>query len=96
MLSGIFLGSIAFGVGNLTDQHTSLGYNISVIGLQPDLKVPDFILDRLFNKKLAKTWAFSFSLYKKGKGALTIGGYNTSKFSGPLEKFAIQLNNNNQ
>lgn len=87
---------MTFGVGDLSHPFTSLGRDVGIMGLRPDPKVDDFILDKLLAKKLVKSRAFSFSLREKGKGALSFGGYDTSKFSGPLEKLAIQPNKNNQ
>lgn len=56
----------------------------------------DFILQKLMDKKLVKSRAFSFALRKEGQGAIAFGGYDTSKFSGPLEKLAIQPSTGDQ
>ncbi|KAG8408308.1 hypothetical protein J3459_017913 [Metarhizium acridum] len=93
-IGGTSLGSMQFGVGNLSSPHTSLGRNVGIMGLLPNPKVKDFILDKLLEKNLVKSRTFSFSLREKGKGALSFGGYDTSKFSGPLEKFAMQPSDN--
>lgn len=60
------------------------------MGLIPDPKVEDFILDKVLEKKLVKSRAFSLGVREKGKGGLAFGGYDTKKFSGPLEKLPIQ------
>ncbi|KAK2594853.1 hypothetical protein QQS21_007441 [Conoideocrella luteorostrata] len=61
------------------------------MGLLPD-EAPDseFILTKLRDKKLVKSRAFSMGLRDKGQGALTFGGYDTSKFSGPLETIPLK------
>ncbi|KID84321.1 secreted aspartic proteinase [Metarhizium guizhouense ARSEF 977] len=87
---GTSLDRMKFGVGNLTAPHTNLGRLVGVMGLIPDPKVEDFILDKVLEKNLVKSRAFSLGLREKGKGALAFGGYDTKKFSGPLEKFPMQ------
>lgn len=92
-LLGVSMGPIKFGVGDLTNPSTRLGRVVGTMGLLPPTDAKsneDFILKKLLDKKLVKSRAFSIALRNKGQGALTFGGYDTSKFSGPLEKFAIQ------
>lgn len=72
---------------------TRLGRHVGTMGLLPPADAKsndDFILKKLLDKNLVKSRAFSIGLRKKGQGALAFGGYDTSKFSGPLEKLAVQ------
>ncbi|KJK76295.1 hypothetical protein H634G_08355 [Metarhizium anisopliae BRIP 53293] len=87
---GSSLDRMKFGVGNLTAPHTSLGRLVGVMGLIPDPKVEDFILDKVLEKNLVKSRAFSLGVREKGQGGLAFGGYDTKKFSGPLEKLPMQ------
>ncbi|OAA70605.1 candidapepsin-4 precursor [Cordyceps fumosorosea ARSEF 2679] len=50
----------------------------------------DFVSQKLLDKKIVKTRAFSMALREKDQGLLTFGGYDTSKFSGTLERLPLQ------
>ncbi|KAM3449599.1 hypothetical protein MY3296_006819 [Beauveria thailandica] len=88
-----------FGVGNMNSPHTTVGRIVGVMGLRPPVatrdKNTDFVPQKLLHKKITKTRAFSMALREKGQGVLTFGGYDTSKFSGPLEKLPILPNKSN-
>ncbi|KAM3425898.1 hypothetical protein NHJ13734_009828 [Beauveria thailandica] len=88
-----------FGVGNMNSPHTTVGRIVGVMGLRPPVatrdKNTDFVPQKLLDKKITKTRAFSMALREKGQGVLTFGGYDTSKFSGPLEKLPILPNKRN-
>lgn len=56
----------------------------------------DFILKKLLDQKVTKSRAFSAGVRTKGRGALTFGGYDTAKFSGPLEKLPMKPHKHNQ
>ncbi|KAF1730512.1 putative aspartic-type endopeptidase opsB [Beauveria bassiana] len=95
-LGGKSLGQLAFGIGNMTSPHTTLGRTIGVMGLLPapphSKDSTDFVPQMLLDKKITKTRAFGMALRENGQGLLTFGGYDTSKFSGPLEKLPILPN----
>ncbi|EGX92128.1 candidapepsin-4 precursor [Cordyceps militaris CM01] len=93
-IGGKSMDKLNFGIGNMTSPHTTLGRLVGVMGLLPPSKANkdvDFVPQKLLDKKLVKTRAFSMGLRKKGQGLLTFGGYDTSKFSGSLEKLPLQL-----
>ncbi|KAM3436030.1 hypothetical protein MY4824_004508 [Beauveria thailandica] len=85
-----------FGVGNMNSPRTTLGRIVGVMGLRPPRATrdgnTDFVPQKLLDEKITKTLAFSMALREKGQGMLTFGGYDTSKFSGPLEKLPILPN----
>ncbi|KAK2592408.1 hypothetical protein QQS21_009891 [Conoideocrella luteorostrata] len=93
-IGGSLISNMTFGIGNMSHPRTRVSRYVGTMGLLPssDQEDPEFILTKLRDKKLVKSRAFSIGLREKGKGALTFGGYDTSKFSGPLEKFSMVSN----
>lgn len=83
----------------MTSRYTRLGRIVGVIGLLPAPPgrkgSTDSVPQMLLNKKVTKSSAFGMALRQKGRGQLTFGGYDTSKFSGPLEKLPILPNGKN-
>ncbi|KAM3539400.1 hypothetical protein ARSEF1564_007692 [Beauveria bassiana] len=98
-VGGKSLGKLNFGVGDMTSRYTRLGRIVGVIGLLPAPPgrkgSTDSVPQMLLNKKVTKSSAFGMALRQKGRGQLTFGGYDTSKFSGPLEKLPILPNGKN-
>ncbi|KAF5120337.1 Aspartic proteinase yapsin-1 [Metarhizium anisopliae] len=83
------VGKVTLGVGDLDRPGTNLGRHVGVLGLLPERgneNSKDFILQSLLDQNIVKSKAFGLGVRKHGQGALTFGGYNTSKFSGQLEK----------
>lgn len=76
-------------MGDLDRPGTNLGRHVGVLGLLPERgneNSKDFILQSLLDQNIVKSKAFGLGVRKHGQGALTFGGYDTSKFSGQLEK----------
>ncbi|KIE01415.1 Peptidase aspartic, partial [Metarhizium majus ARSEF 297] len=90
-VKGRSLGELQFGVANLEKWPTSVGRNVGILGLRaPGPKnsyANEFILKKMLDNKVISDAAFSMSVDEKGKGAITLGGYDTKKFAGPLDKF---------
>lgn len=86
---GRSVGKVTLGVGDLDRPGTNLGRHVGVLGLLPERgneNSKDFILQSLLDQNIVKSKAFGLGVRKHGQGALTFGGYDTSKFSGQLEK----------
>ncbi|EFY97922.1 peptidase A1family protein [Metarhizium robertsii] len=86
---GRSVGKVTLGVGDLDRPGTNLGRHVGVLGLLPERgneNNKDFILQSLLDQNIVKSKAFGLGVRKHGQGALTFGGYDTSKFSGQLEK----------
>ncbi|EGX88264.1 candidapepsin-4 precursor [Cordyceps militaris CM01] len=97
--AGKSLGNLTMGLGDLTKPGDKLSRQVGVIGLVPSENSADpksFILERLLDQNLVKSKMFSIGVRKHGHGALTFGGYDTSKFSGPLEKLPMVRSRSNQ
>ncbi|KAK2616789.1 hypothetical protein QQS21_000166 [Conoideocrella luteorostrata] len=93
-IGGVSFGKTSFGIANMTRKLASISRNVGCMGLTTGKDVDTSILAKLQKKNLVKNRAFSMALRKKDQGALIFGAYDTSKFSGPLEKFAIQPGKN--
>ncbi|KAK2593846.1 hypothetical protein QQS21_008461 [Conoideocrella luteorostrata] len=102
-IGGSSIGKMSFGVGNMSHPGTRLGRHVGTMGLLPYKNDTDknrqadreFILTKLKANKIINSRAFSINLREKGRGALTLGGYDTSKFSGPLERVDLEKNDLN-
>ncbi|KAK2598056.1 hypothetical protein QQS21_005833 [Conoideocrella luteorostrata] len=95
-ICGKSLGRSRIGVADLSK--SKLSRHVGTLGLltpPPGNWTDDFILTRLLSQKLVKSRAFSAGVRKKGRGTLTFGGYDTAKFSGPLEKLPMLKHDNN-
>lgn len=96
--TGKSLGRLRLGVGNLSE--SKLGREVGVLGLlkpkRDDGWAEDFILKRLLDQKHVKSRAFSTGVRTKGHGSLIFGGYDTAKFSGPLEKLPMKPSDDNR
>lgn len=82
---------MTLGVGDLSRADTDLKRHVGVLGLRPkkgNENDPEFILQAL-DQNIVKSKAFGLGVRKHGQGALTFGGYDTSKFSGQLEKLPM-------
>ncbi|KAM3523871.1 hypothetical protein NHJ13051_004848 [Beauveria bassiana] len=95
-IGGKSLGQQSFGVGDMTSPVTSLGRIVGVMGLKtiaPHINPNTAYFPTILrNQNITKTRAFGMALREKGRGQLTFGGYDTSKFSGQLEKLPIITN----
>lgn len=64
--------------------------NVGTLGLleiQSSGFAKDHIVQKMLENKLIASRSISMNVDEQGKGAITFGGYDTKKFSGPLEKF---------
>ncbi|KAM0664290.1 hypothetical protein ACQRIU_006873 [Beauveria bassiana] len=95
-IGGKSLGQQSFGVGDMTSPGTTLGRIAGIMGLRyiaPQINPNTaYFPSILRNQNITKSRAFGMALREKGQGQLTFGGYDTSKFSGQLEKLPIILN----
>ncbi|KHN93955.1 Peptidase aspartic [Metarhizium album ARSEF 1941] len=94
-IAGRSLGMFRMGVANVSQ--SNLGRIVGTLGLLPP-SAPEwadsFILKRLVDRKITQSQAFGAGIRNRGRGSLTLGGYDTAKFSGRLEKFPIVPNKN--
>ncbi|KAK2593675.1 hypothetical protein QQS21_008618 [Conoideocrella luteorostrata] len=89
-VGGVSLGNMSFGIANMKHRLSYLSRNVGTMGLTIGETNDGSVLAKLKEKHLVKNRAYSMALRKKDQGAVTFGGYDTSKFSGPLEMFAIE------
>lgn len=80
------------GVVDVNGPNTVIQRHVGTLALLPVFGYDDsnvFIPRKLFNQKIVRSTGFSLGVRQHGRGSLTFGGYDASKFSGPLEKLEM-------
>ncbi|KHN94043.1 Peptidase aspartic [Metarhizium album ARSEF 1941] len=88
-IGGRPLGEIYFGVCNVDKPPTSLGRHVGILGLAPGKNKDQFIIQKMLDQNIVDDGSFSMGVDEQGEGAIIFGGYDTRRFSGPLEKFPL-------
>ncbi|OAA35902.1 secreted aspartic proteinase [Metarhizium rileyi] len=90
-IEGQAVGKMIVGLVDLRRPQNKLGRIIGVLPLKPSSIGGNevFLPKKLLNEGITRSTAFGLCAREQGRGALTFGGYDTSKFSGPLEKLPM-------